>query len=63
MEERFYFNMGENLCADERWLIGYLHIQNPDLTEDEIENELHSCREFAGWYECQVSNSISEKFF
>lgn len=62
MEERFYFNMDENVCADEGWLIEYLYIQNPDLTEDEIENELHSCREFMGWYECQVSNSISEKF-
>lgn len=62
MEERFYFNMDENVCADEGWLIEYLHIQNPDLTEDEIENELHSCREFMGWYECQVSNSIFEKF-
>ena len=51
MEERFYFNMDENVCADEGWLIGYLHVQNPDLTEDEIENELRSCREFAGWYE------------
>lgn len=55
--------MDENLCADEEWLIGYLHIQNPDLTEDEIENELHSCHEFLGWYECEVSNSIAEKFF
>lgn len=62
MDGRFYFNMDENLCADEDWLIGYLHEQNPDLAEDEIEDELRSCREFEGWYECQVSNSISEKF-
>lgn len=63
MEEKFYFNMDKNLCVDEEWLIDYLHIQNPDLTKDEIENELHSCREFLGWYECEVSNFIAEKFF
>lgn len=55
--------MDENVCADENWLIDYLHVQNPDLTKSEIKNELHFCREFAGWYECQVSSSISEKFF
>lgn len=63
MEEKFYFNVDENLCANEDWLIEYLHIQKPDLTEDEIEDELRSCREFEGWFECQVSNSIAEKFF
>lgn len=63
MKKRFYFNMDENVCADENWLIDYLHVQNPDLTKSEIKNELHFCREFAGWYECQVSSSISEKFF
>lgn len=59
---RFYFNADENLCASEHWVIQYLHIQNPNIDEDEIEGELHSCREYFGWYECQVSDDIFDEF-
>lgn len=62
MFQRFYFNADENLCANEHWLIGYLHLAE-GIDEDEIESELHSRREYFGWYECQVSNDISDKFY
>lgn len=62
MTPRFYFNADENVCASERWVIQYLHIQNPDIDEDEIEGELRSRREYFGWYECQVSDDIFDNF-
>lgn len=62
MSPKFYFNADENLCASEGWVIQYLHIQNPDIDEDEIEGELRSRREYFGWYECQVSDDIFDNF-
>lgn len=62
MTPKFYFNTDENVCASEPWLIQYLHIQNPDIDEDEIEGELRSRREYFGWYECQVSDDIFDNF-
>lgn len=57
----FYFNADENLCADEWWVCGKLAIEL-GMDEREILEELHSRREFYGWYECQVSNTIAEHF-
>lgn len=58
---RFYFNEDENTCMDENSLIDYLnelyHYRKRDIRE-----ELHSCREYFGWYECEVSDAIKEKF-
>ena len=61
MSEYFYFNTDENLCANESWLIAHLHFTE-GIEEDEIINELHTKREYYGWYECQVSNDIANKF-
>lgn len=59
---RFYYNANLNLCVDEDWLVWYL-IDNEEVEdEDEALAELHSCREFRGWFECEVANSISDKF-
>ena len=58
---KFYFSDDENVCATEDDVIKYLH----EITEQNykhIREELHSCREYYGWYECQVSNAIKEKF-
>ena len=58
---RFYFNDDENICMTEDDLIEYLC----EITEWEpeyIREELHTCREYYGWYECKVSNTIKEKF-
>ena len=58
---RFYFNVDENTCMDEDSLISYLNDLYGDSKED-IKEELHSCREYFGWYECEVSDTIKEKF-
>lgn len=58
----FYYNMGMNLCADENWVIEYLVINGIVENEDEALRGLRSCREFHGWFDCEVSNSIADKF-
>lgn len=62
MTPKFYFNADENVCASEHWVIQYLHIRNPNISESEIGSKLHSRREYFGWYECQVSDDIFDEF-
>ena len=59
---RFYYNAGMNLCVDEDWLVEYLVINENVENRDEALVGLRSCREFHGWFECEVANSIAEKF-
>lgn len=63
---RFYFNIDENLCADEESVIDFLLEENDDYIDnddrEEIREELHANREYYGWYECGVSDVIKEKF-
>lgn len=59
---RFYYNAGMNLCADENWLVEYLVINENVENEDEARRGLRSCREFHGWFECEVANSIADGF-
>lgn len=61
MIQRFYFNVDENLCVNEDWLVDYLH-RLYSIDKDEIISELRSCREYFGWYECSVSSDIWDKF-
>lgn len=60
---RFYFNINENCCADENWVIEYL-LNNEEEVHDweEAYEGLRTYHEFYGWYECEVSNTIEEKF-
>lgn len=64
MENHFYFNIGENTCASENWLVGYLQREypSPALSEEEILYELHTRREFHGWFECEASDDIFDAF-
>lgn len=59
---KFYFNDDYNKCMDEDSLIEFIQdiaeIEDPEIIRD----ELHSRREFCGWYECEVSGSIRSKF-
>ena len=57
---RFYYNAGMNLCVDENWLVWYLIDNEIVEDEDEALDELHSRREFYGWVDCEVSNTIEE---
>lgn len=61
MDTKFYYNYSLNLCAEEEWVVEYLLI-NDVLSDDreEILKGLHTCREFRGWYECEVSNTIAD---
>lgn len=58
---RFYFNADENICADEDYVIDCLQ-EDMEWSREDIRAELHSCREYYGWYECEVSSAIKEKF-
>ena len=59
---KFYYNTGMNLCVDEDWLVWYLVDNEIVEDEDEAFEGLRSCREFHGWFECEVANSIADKF-
>lgn len=58
---KFYFNEDENICASEDDVVELLH-EETRWKPEWIRAELHSCREYYGWYECEVSDSIKEKF-
>lgn len=58
---RFYFNADENICADEDYVVECLQ-EDTEWSCEDIREELHSCREYYGWYECEVSSAIKEKF-
>lgn len=58
---RFYFNVNENVCADEDYVIDCLQ-EDMEWSREDIREKLHSCREYYGWYECEVSSTIKEKF-
>ena len=56
----FYYNINMNICAEEDWVVGFL-VENEDCeNKEEALNGLHSCREFYGWIDCDVSNTIAE---
>ena len=59
---KFYFNDQINVCAEEPWVVDYL-IEN-GFCEDEAEalDSLHTCRNFYGWFDCEVSPAIEELF-
>ena len=56
----FYYNIHINICAEEDWVVGFL-VENEDCeNKEEALEGLHSCREFYGWIDCDVSNTIAE---
>lgn len=57
----FYYNLSTNVCAEEKWVADYLVINGEVETEEEALTGLHSCREFYGWINCEVSNTIYEQ--
>lgn len=58
----FYYNMDINCCADETWVSDYLYNDGVVESREEAIESLHTKREFYGWYDCEVSNTIAEKF-
>ena len=57
---RFYHNSGLNLTAEEEWVADYLYQSGQVDSRDEAREGLETKREFCGWYECEVSNTIEE---
>lgn len=58
---KFYFNDDENICATEDDVVEYLY-EDTELEREDIRESLHTCRDYYGWYECEVSDAIKEKF-
>jgi hypothetical protein len=52
-----------NLCAEENWVVGYLFYGGMVEEREEALEGLRTKWVFYGWSECQVSNSIEEKFW
>jgi hypothetical protein len=57
---RFYHNKHTNITAEEQWVADYLYQSGQVESREEAVEELQSRREFCGWYECEVSNTIEE---
>lgn len=56
----FYFNVGENCCANESWVAEYLVNEGICSCFDEAVDELRNHRCFNGWFECTVCNTITD---
>lgn len=57
---KFYYNTCINICAEESWVVNFL-VENEDCEDKEEALEgLRSCREFYGWIDCGVSDTIEE---
>lgn len=56
----FYFNVGENCCANESWVAEYLVNEGICSCFDEAVDELRNHRCFNGWFECTVCNTIAD---
>jgi hypothetical protein len=57
---KFYHNSHINITAEEQWVADYLYQSGQVESREEAVEELQSRREFCGWYECEVSNTIEE---
>ena len=57
---KFYHNKNTNITAEESWVADYLYISGQVDNREKAIEELQSKREFCGWYECEVSNTIEE---
>lgn len=59
---RFYYNDQINVCAEENWVVDYLIENGFCETEEEAIDNLHTRRNFEGWFDCEVSDTIEELF-
>ena len=58
----FYYNIQIDVCAEEKWVVDYLIENGYCETEEEAIDNLRTCRNFYGWFDCEVSNTIEELF-
>lgn len=59
---RFFYNKGINVCADMNWVVDYIYMSGEAESREEAEENLLLKREYCGWYECEVSNTIEDLF-
>lgn len=57
---RFYHNNNINVTAEESWVIDYLIESGQSENREEAAENLQGLREYCGWYDCEVSNTIEE---
>lgn len=57
---RFYHNNNINVTAEEDWVVDYLIESGQVENREEAYEDLRGLREFCGWCDCQVSNTIEE---
>ena len=57
---KFYHNNNINTTAEEKWVADYLYMSGQVDSREEAVKKLQSKREFCGWYECEVSDTIEE---
>ena len=57
---KFYHNNNINVTAEESWVVDYLYQSGQAESREEAVEGLRGMREFCGWYECEVSNTIEE---
>lgn len=60
---KFYYNADMNVCANETWVVDHLFMGEMFESREEALEELRTKREVYGWFECEVINTIDEKFF
>lgn len=58
----FYFNNDIGVCAEEDWVVDYLYMDGSFDSREEALDALNTKHEVYGWFECQVSSTIAEKF-
>lgn len=56
-EDRYFFNISLNMCAELEWVVEYF-VCNKGANRNEARENLLSKRECEGWYECEVSDTI-----
>ena len=58
---KFYHNNNINVTAEEDWVADYLYQSGQAESREEAVEELQGKREYCGWFECGVSDTIEER--
>lgn len=56
----FYYNVQMGVCAEKNWVVDFLVESEYCEDREEALAGLETCREFYGWIDCEVSNTIEE---
>lgn len=59
MEDKYFFNTDLNICAELEWVTDYL-VYNAGIDRKEATENLMTKREYEGWSECSISDTIAD---